>query len=120
MAGKMKLDPALRSALLKELLKDPDVLREVLTPDADAVTPPKLRRPKDGIKPVKRLRAVKALDPAWDRVVRRCPHCKRSGTVTNMFGVKNFRGAEVAQSWCYDCRSKTNYHNKPRKYDIAP
>ncbi len=60
---------------------------------------------------------VKHLKKEWKGVVSKCPHCNKSGLVLEMFGVHLVRGIEQKYSWCRECRSTTNYHNKPRTYN---
>jgi hypothetical protein len=50
----------------------------------------------------------------WARVQRTCPKCEHEGPVDPDFGIVIVRGKERPQSWCRDCRNKTNYHNQPR------
>jgi hypothetical protein len=52
----------------------------------------------------------------WEKKIHKCPRCEKSGPVDPMFGTRIVRGVERLQSWCTDCRSKTNYHNKKHAY----
>jgi hypothetical protein len=51
--------------------------------------------------------------------VSTCPKCGHKGPIGTDFGVRMHRGVLRKQSWCADCRSKTNYHDKPRKYQSS-
>ncbi len=57
--------------------------------------------------------------PHWKKVEHTCPKCGLHGFVDPDFGVRVARGIERKQSWCFDCRAKTNYYNKERLTDRA-
>lgn len=54
-------------------------------------------------------------DVDWTRVKHKCPICRETKFVVPDFGVRVVRGTTMKQSYCRVCRSKMNYHNKPRK-----
>lgn len=53
----------------------------------------------------------------WTKVFHKCPKkdCGHYGPVIPDFGVREVRGVQLKQSWCVNCRAKTNYHARPRK-----
>ena len=79
---------------------------------AERVAPVKTKRPSAS-RESKVQEAAIATD--WTKVQHTCPQCGTAGSVASTFGTKTVRGVERRQSWCFDCRSKTNYHDKDRK-----
>ncbi len=75
-----------------------------------------LRRPEPLAEPKRLVLNPKNYSPIWSDVVKTCSKCDFKGVVALYFGVLKQRGKEHPQSQCANCRSKTNYHLRPRVY----
>jgi hypothetical protein len=91
-------------------------------PPAKAKRPrPPRRPPLEAEAPVAVVGDRKRVDPKTVPAELRnkfstCPQCGHTGPIGTDFGVRVHRGILRKQSWCADCRAKTNYHARPRKY----
>ena len=96
------------------------MLAEALaTPVAQPATPAPSVAPVEqtATAPKRRGRVPKVRTAAnWRDVIHTCPHCGHTGPIDPDFGVKLVRGIAYKQSWCKNCRQKTNYHTRPRRY----
>jgi hypothetical protein len=62
--------------------------------------------------------ASKTLDSLADYELRRCPHCKLVGEVSDWFGWRLVSGRQAAQSWCQLCRTDHQL-GQERKHIVA-
>ncbi len=105
-----KLVEAMLAALRPQMEAAIKEAQKRLVAEIAQVKPPKARKARSATPPPRPARD-------WTRETKRCPKCGETKVVDPGFGITSDRDGSVrAQSWCHDCRSKTNYHDRPRKY----
>lgn len=123
MAARKKIDVG---TLLQAIASATGVDLATLEPAARRAPPPKAPKQKKTRSPRRppietTTDERKQLDPKhtpaeFRNIETTCPKCGHTGPIGTDFGVRMHRGTLRKQSWCANCRAKTNYHDRPRTY----